>query len=151
MTIHAIYASESDDVVFEHIEDTHDNVERSGYVSPDKKIRSFIESGQLLQNYRASGDDYELQGEETELEPDSEEYRDELTKDAEKFDEDIMPQHLDKLSASEILDNADKEIKRASVKPKKQKETSDKILEALDKINSTLETSQVADSSESAT
>lgn len=91
-----------------------DNVERGGYVSPDKKIETYIQTGMLLQNMHPSGDSYELQGTETDLEADSEEYRDELTADAESFDEQPLPQFVDKLSASEILSEADRALENAS-------------------------------------
>ena len=70
-----------------HVYDTHDMVEREGYVPADKKIDTFIQTGMLLQNMQIGGPDYEIQGEESDFEADSLEFRDELTKDAENFDQ----------------------------------------------------------------
>lgn len=147
MKIVAPYSSCEVEVIKECGLSSVDSVERAGYVSPDKKIETFLESGQLLQNMRAGGDSYEIEGTETELEPDSSEYIDELTKDAENYDEEVMPQHFDKMDAMEILDSADKKAEIASKKrkgdktPKSEKDAftarldglEDKIVGAIDK------------------
>lgn len=107
----------TDDISIRHecgLDDT-DVVERSGYVSPDRKIKTYIDSGILLQAIRTSGDEYDVQGGETEAEADSPEYRDELTEDAEKYDGEVMPQFIDKLSANEYVDNRYKESEARSL------------------------------------
>lgn len=80
-----------------------DEVERAGYVSPDKKIQSFIESGQLLQDYRGNSEEFDIEGSESDFESDSPEYADELTHDAENYSGEIMPQFIDKITANEIV------------------------------------------------
>lgn len=136
--------------IYESIKDKTDLVERSGYVSPDKKIESFIESGQLLQNYRASGSDYELQSEELEMDSDSDEYVEYLTNESENYSEQVMPQFIDKISANEILNEADKKIDVLKNAPKPKKSDSKKALETLEKIERNLmrETVQVDKKSE---
>lgn len=108
MSIIAPYRSTEESICYDVITDNTDVVERSGYISPDKKIESFIESGQLLQNYRTSGEEFDVQGGETDAEPDSQEYVDELTHDAENYDGPMMPQFIDTLSAVEKVDDIEK-------------------------------------------
>lgn len=132
MTIVNPYRTCDVDIIKECGHSRIDNVERAGYVSPDKKIQTFIESGQLLQNYRTGGDEYELQGEETELDPDSPDYAEELTSDAEKLGE-PLPQFLDKISAMETLDNAEKSLEKAD-----KASNNDKSLKDAEKANSRL-------------
>lgn len=149
MSISIVSRYRSEDV-YESIKDKSDLVERSGYVSPDKKIESFIESGQLLQNYRASGSDYELQSEELEMDSDSDEYVEYLTNESENYSEQLMPQFIDKISANEILNEADKKIDVLKNAPKPKKSDSKKALETLEKIERNLmrETVQVDKKSE---
>lgn len=125
--------------VFEVIEDYHDEVERQGYVSPDKKIQSFLQNGTVPAT--SGGSDYELQQEELECEIDSDEYIETLTREAENFDKPLMPQFVDKLSASEILNEADKYVigKEFEAKEKKKNAKVDKtdtVIDALKKIES---------------
>lgn len=115
-----------------------DNVERGGYVSPEKKIETYISTGMLLQNMHPSGDNYEIQGTETDLEADSEEYREELTSDAESFDEQPLPQFVDKLSASEILSEADRALENAS-KAQVDDKSSQKANEASERVSEAIE------------
>lgn len=110
MSIVPPYVTKSDLIRLEIVKDDTDIVERSGYVSPDKKIQAFIESGQLLQNYRTNGEEYDVQGGETDNEPDSAEYVEELTADAENYDGICMPQFVDTLTALEKVDNIEKEF-----------------------------------------
>ena len=79
MNIIAPYVSEDYSVHVEEFKDTTDKVERSGYVSPEKKIKAYLESGTVLQSIRTGGEQYEIQGEETELDEDSPEFVEELT------------------------------------------------------------------------
>lgn len=145
ITIVNPYATAEVDIIKECGLDNHDSVERAGYVSPDKKIEAFLETGQLLQNYRAGGEDYEIQGEETDLEADSPEYVEELTKEAENFDNEVMPQFMDKLTANEILADADKSLENASKARKSVKtqpsanEASERLIEALNKVSDGLQ------------
>lgn len=90
--------------------DDTDVVERSGYISPDKKIMSYIETGVILQGIRTSGEEFDVQGGETDAEQDSQEYVDELTEDAEKYDGECMPQFIDKISANDYVDMKEKQI-----------------------------------------
>lgn len=149
MSISIVSRYRSEDV-YESIQDKTDLVERSGYVSPDKKIEAFIESGQLLQNYRASGSDYELQSEELEMDSDSDEYVEYLTNESENYSDQVMPQFIDKISANEILNEADKKIDVLKNAPKPKKSDSKKALETLEKIERNLmrETVQVDKKSE---
>lgn len=95
--------------------DDTDVVERSGYVSPEKKIKSYIETGVILQGIRTSGEEYDVQGGETDAEQDSQEYVDELTEDAEKYDGECMPQFIDKISANDYVDRKEKEFQAHSL------------------------------------
>lgn len=105
-----------------HTYDIHDTVEREGYVPNDKKIDTFIETGMLMSNMRLGGEEYEIQGEESEFEADSPEFRDELTADAENFSERPLEQYMDKITANEILHDADLKQEYAEKAPKKKKE-----------------------------
>lgn len=121
-----------------HEYDTHDKVEREGYVPNDKKIDSFINTGMLMQNMRIGGEDYEIQGGESDFEADSIEFRNELTQDAENFAEQPLSQFLDKITAEEILadsENALKEREKTSKEKKLSRKKSDaeKIISSLDK------------------
>ncbi|MCM1320728.1 MAG: hypothetical protein NC041_04205 [Bacteroides sp.] len=97
------------ETMFECVTDQTDEVERSDYVSPDKKIESFIHSGVLLQNMNASGGSYELDGSETEADPDSPAYREELERDAESLKGSPLPQHFDKIDALEVVESIEKQ------------------------------------------
>lgn len=121
MDIHAPYRTSEVEVLKECNLSSTDEVERGGYVSPDKKIETFLQTGQLLQNYHAGGDDYEMQGDESDFEADTEEYRDELTNDAETYDEEPLPQFMDKLTAVETLDEADKRLENATKQKRRDK------------------------------
>lgn len=110
------------DVIKEVGHDTHDKVERDGYRPNSEKIADFISTGNILNLSRASDADAELPSAESDFEPDSEEFREELTRDAENFDEVPLLQHFDKIDACEILDEADKKVEnneRARAKNKK--------------------------------
>lgn len=115
-----------------------DNVERAGYIRPEDRIKTFIETGQLLQS-SALGGEYDIQGTETDSEPDSPEYVEELEKEAEDFNEAPLAQYMDKLTASEILAEADRELSNASKSVerdktrKTEKDASKEFLEALKK------------------
>lgn len=109
------YVTDRKEIRLECNLDDTDVVERSGYVSPDKKIQSFIESGTLLQGIRTSGEEYDVQGGETDAESDSPEYVEELTQDAENYDGECMPQFIDKLSANDYVDNKLKESEAHSL------------------------------------
>lgn len=108
------YAHESDvpneSEVYEIVHDRTDNVERSEYISPDKKIESFIQSGLLLQNMNSGSGSYELDGSETDADPDSPEYRDELERDAEKLKGSALPQFFDKVDALETIERIEKSV-----------------------------------------
>lgn len=124
MNIVPPYVSNELDIHYEPASSALDKVERSGFVPPEKKIESFVNSGTLLQNYRAGGDSFELEGGESEFEEDSPEYREELTNDAENFDSPVLPQYMDVLSASEkmadLMNKADSENFERTEKIKKQ-------------------------------
>lgn len=115
--------------------DTHDKVERSGYRPNCEKVEEFLKTGNMLNLSRASDSEAELPAEESDFEPDSEEYREELTRDAEEFDEVPLLQHFDKIDACEILDEADKQVEereKLSKKPKVSRKTEkDEIVEAI--------------------
>lgn len=117
--------------------DKHDKVERDGYRPPSEKVDDFIKTGNILALSRYTDGDAELPSEESEFEPDSEEYREELTKDAEEFDEAPLAQYVDKISAQEILDEADKKIEASEKLSKKRKKVSQspeaKIVDAIQK------------------
>lgn len=87
-----------------------DSVERSGYVPNDKKVEAFMQTGSI--SSLSSGGEYEIEEEESEFESDSPEYLEELEKDATKFMEENEPlsQFMDKITAVEILSEADKKI-----------------------------------------
>lgn len=87
-----------------------DSVERSGYVPNDKKVESFMQTGSI--SSLSSGGEYEIDEEESDFEADSPEYLEELEKDATKFIENNEPlsQFMDKITAVEILNDADKKI-----------------------------------------
>lgn len=114
---------------------TLDKVERSGYRPNCEKIADFLATGNIQNLSRASDTDAELPSEESEFEPDSEEYREELTKDAEEFDAPPLLQHFDKIDACEILNEADKAIEereKLSKKPKVSRKTDkEEIVEAI--------------------
>lgn len=114
----------------------HDKVEREGYVPNDKKVQTFIETGLLMQNMRLGGEEYEIQGEESDFEADSLEFRDELTRDAENFNQQPLNQFMDKITAEEILSDADKTIeikKRTSKNKKKDVSFEDSVVSAITK------------------
>lgn len=123
------------DVIKEVGHDTHDKVERDGYRPNSEKIADFISTGNILNLSRASDADAELPAEESDFEPDSEEFREELTKDAENFDEVPLLQHFDKIDACEILDEVDKKVEereKLSKKPKvSRKSDKEEIVEAI--------------------
>lgn len=120
-----------------HTYDTHDKVEREGYVSNEKKIDTFIQTGLVLQNMSITGGpEYEIQGGESDFEPDSPEYLEELTKDAENYNEKPLEQYMDKITAEEILSDADKTIeteKRTKKNKKKEVSFEDSIVSAITK------------------
>lgn len=115
--------------------DKHDRVERDGYRPNSDKIADFIATGNILNLSRASDAEAELPAEESDFEPDSEEYREELTRDAEEFDEVPLLQHFDKIDACEILDEADKKVEEREKLRKKtkvsRKTEKDEIVEAI--------------------
>lgn len=115
MSIVPPYVTKDEKVRLDIVKDATDVVERSGYVSPDKKIQSFIESGSLLQNIRTSGEEYDVQGGETDNEADSQEYVEELTKDAENYDGEVLPQFISTIEAVEKLDNIEKDSSAQSL------------------------------------
>lgn len=115
------YVSDSDEIRLDIITDEIDVVERSGYISPDKKIQEFINSGTILQNYRTGGEEYDMQGSETENEPDSVEYVEELTQDAENYTEEPLPQFVDVLSAVEKVDNIEKQFRQSELATESEK------------------------------
>lgn len=87
-----------------------DSVERSGYVPNDKKVEAFLSNGSV--SGLSSAGEYEIEEEESDFEADSHEYLEELEKDATKFIEENEPlsQFMDKITAVEILSEADKKI-----------------------------------------
>ena len=91
--------------------DTHDMVERDGYVPNDKKIDTFIQTGMVLSSMHMGGDEYELQGAESDFEADTPEFREELTKDAESYDNPPLEQYMDKITAEETLATAELALK----------------------------------------
>lgn len=141
MKIYAPYASCEVEVVKECGHSTIDKVERGGYRPNSEKIDDFISTGNIVSLSRSQDSEAELPSEESEFEPDSEEYRDELTKDAENFDEEPLPQFMDKLTAEEILDNSDKLLKEREklasekklARKDKKKSDADKIVEAIER------------------
>lgn len=119
-----------------HTYDKHDKVEREGYIPNEKKIDIFLQSGMVTQNMHNGGDEYEIQGTESDFEPDSAEYLQELTTDAENYNEQPLEQFMDKITAEEILSDADKSIeieKRTSKKKKKDVSFEDSIVSAITK------------------
>lgn len=110
MRIIAPYCSSEIEVIKECGLAEVDSVERFGFVPNEEKISTFIESGMVLMNQRQGVGEYEIQGGESDFEPDSVEYRDELTREAEEFDQQPLLQSIDKIEAEEILDNAEKRI-----------------------------------------
>lgn len=104
-----------------------DKVEREGYIPNDKKIDSFVERGLVLTEMRDGVGEYELPSSESEFDEDSDEYLAELTKDAENYEEKPLLQHIDKLTAEEVLADAEKELSaRKSRKKKTNDETSER-------------------------
>lgn len=115
--------------------DTHDMVERDGFVSNERKIESFIETGMVLTEYHANASEYDIPEEESEYEQDTPEYLEELTKQAENYKETPLLQHLDKITAEEVLAEADLALERASKvnTQKKPKDASERLIEALER------------------
>lgn len=97
-----------------------DRVERAGFVPNDKKIEQFIQSG-VVGFDRHGGGEYEIQESESDFEEDSPEFLEELTKQAEDFDELPLAQHMDKLTAEEILSDTEKTMESQKREPKKSK------------------------------
>lgn len=87
-----------------------DSVERSGYVPNDKKVEAFMQTGSI--SALGNGGEYEIEEAESEFEADSPEYLEELEKDATDFIEKNEPlsQFMDKITAVEVLNEADKKI-----------------------------------------
>lgn len=128
-----------------------DNVERAGYVANYEKIDTFINTGMLLMDYHANSSEYDIPESESDFEQDTPEYLEELTKQAEDFDSPPLMQHFDKITAEEVLDNADKVMKmseKVDSKKTKKSEKSDAmaikeaIKEGFSEINSTLKNSE---------
>lgn len=123
------------DIIREVGLDTHDRVERDGYRPNSEKVADFIATGNMANLSRVSDSDAELPAEESDFEADSEEFREELTKDAENFDEVPLLQHFDKIDACEILDEAEKTVEereKLSKKPKVSRKTDkEEIVEAI--------------------
>lgn len=122
-------------VTYSHI----DNVERAGYVSNEQKITAFINQGLVLTEFRANSSEFDIPEQESEFESDSQEFLDELTRQAEEFDEKPLLQHLDKITAEETLKDAElslnfaqKEAEKQSKRSKKQSDT-DKIVASIEK------------------
>lgn len=113
-----------------------DRVERGGFVPNDKKIEQFIQSGVVGFDRHGSGE-YEIQESESDFEEDSPEFLEELTKQAEDFDEPPLAQHMDKLTAEEILSDSEKIIesrKEEAKKPKKNaSDFEDSVVKAITK------------------
>lgn len=114
MTIVSPYRSGDVEILIECNLSQEDKVERSGYIRPEVKIKSYLETGQLLQNYRPGGAEYDIQGEETDLDEDSPEFADELTEDAENFTQSPLPQFIDKMSAVETLNEFEQTFEQHS-------------------------------------
>lgn len=133
ITIVSRYRTEN---IYEPIEDYFDEVERGGYVSPDKKIQSFLQTGSVPTT--SGGSDFELQSEEVDMESSSDEYIELLHNEAESFDEEVMPQFIDKLSAVEVLDKADKKLDALAHMPKPEPDNSEKVLKTLKNIETEL-------------
>lgn len=121
MDIFAPYRHEESDIKRK----TYDNVERSGYIPNEKKIESFISSGLVLTEMRRGAGQYEIEESQSDYDSDTPEYLDELTKQAEAFDEKPLSQHLDKITCEEILDEADKALQSAMKSSKRNKKASD--------------------------
>lgn len=135
ISILAPYRSEAKEIRQECNLSTIDVVERSGYVSPEKKIEAYVQSGSILQNIRTNGEEFDVQGGETENEPDSDEYVDELTQDAENCTDEPLPQFIDKITAVEKLESVEKtltsnesERKASSKKRKSEQEEKEKFI-----------------------
>lgn len=105
MTILAPYRSSLKTAPELHAEtlSQEDDVERAGYISAEQKIQSFMDSGTLLQNYRGNSQEFDYDGGETDADPDSPEYLEELTADSEKDDLAPLPQFNDRI---ELLEQA---------------------------------------------
>lgn len=129
-----------------------DKVERSGYIRPEDRIETFIQTGMMLQEFHGNPSEFDLQGTETENEPDSREYVEELEEDAEKFEASPLLQHFDKIDACEILQNGENELKNAQIESKRDKTRKDekdvskafldgleeKIISGITKANTTI-------------
>ena len=133
MKIKAPYFFTEENVV---LHDFHDKVERDGYVPNDKKIEIFLASGLVTQNMSRGGSEYEIQGGESDFEPDSPEFLEELTKDAENYNERPLEQYMDKITAEEVLSDAELTIeteKRTKKNKKKEVSFEDSIVSAITK------------------
>lgn len=108
---------------------TTDLVERGGYVSPDVRIKQFMDNGNVLPSSGGSG--YEIPGVETDLDPSSDEYVDELHSDAENFKEEVMPQFIDKISAVEVVKRVENDLEMSSKAGKKQPTDNEKLISSI--------------------
>ena len=109
VSILAPYRSGEVDVIKECDLSALDRVERGGYVPNEVRIQKFIDSGLVLFGQSAQGTgEYEIPGGESDYEADSDEYRDELEDEAENYNEAPLMQYIDKITAEEVLDNAEK-------------------------------------------
>lgn len=125
MNIVAPYRSSEVEVIRECNLSRTDKVERSGYIRPEDRIKTFIETGVMLQSSRGADSEYDIPGNETDAEPDSVEYVEELERDAENFKEAPLAQFIDKMEACEVLAQADLALSEASNSSKRDKTRKD--------------------------
>lgn len=143
MNIVAPYSS--DELDKKHEYSKVDHVERGGYIPNDKKIEEFISSGLALVQMRRGAGEYEIPEEESDFEEDSPEYLEELERQAEEYKEPPLMQHIDKMTAEEVLESADKALKQAEldeVEKKhqpKSKDANTRLVEALERNSKALE------------
>lgn len=100
-----------------------DNVERAGYVPAEKKIQSYMESGLLLQNYRGSSQEYDYEGVETDTDPDSPEYVEELGEDSEKDGLTPLPQFNDRMQLLEQATELQTRLETSTEERKRETQT----------------------------
>lgn len=113
-----------------------DSVERFGYVPNDKKVESFMATGNIS-SLSSNSAGYEIEESESDFDADSPEYLEELEKDATDFIEKNEPlsQFMDKITAVEVLNEADKKIESAKRTRASKKQASeskeDSIIKAI--------------------
>lgn len=132
MNIIAPYRSDESDK--KHIYSRFDKVEREGFVSNEQKIEAFINQGMVLTEYHGTSAEYDIGEEESDFESDSPEFIDELTNQALEDSRPPLIQHLDKITALESLENAEKTIEESESRRKNKKtdvSDSEKVVNAI--------------------